>query len=159
MRPKPDPLFEQQFRQQDSWLVAGVDEVGVGAWAGPVIAAAVILPRDFSLEGLNDSKLLSARRRAALFDSIRECAVSVGVGQVEVADIDRLNIYWAAMLARKRAVEALVLSPAQVLVDGRRGIKGLKLRQTPVVEGDRLLPSIAAASVIAKVTRDRGRTG
>ena len=86
-------------------------------------------------------------------------AVAVGVGQVEVADIDRLNIYWAAMLARKRAVEALVLSPAQVLVDGRRGIKGLKLRQTPVVEGDRLLPSIAAASVIAKVTRDRGRTG
>ena len=159
MRSRPDPLFEQQFRQQDSSLVAGVDEVGVDAWAGPVVAAAVILPRDFSLAGLNDSKLLSARRRAALFDSIRERAVAVGEGQVEVADIDRLNIYWAAMLARKRAVEALVLSPAQVLVDGRRGIKGLKLRQTPVVEGDRLLPSIAAASVIAKVTRDRGRTG
>jgi ribonuclease HII len=74
---------------------------------------------------------------------------------VEVADIDRLNIYWAAMLARKRAVEALRLSPAQVLVDGRRRIKGLELPQTPVVEGDRLLPSIAAASIIAKVTRDR----
>src|SRR6516162_8830909 len=155
MRSRPDPLFEQQFRQQDSSLVAGVDEVGVDAWAGPVVAAAVILPRDFSLAGLNDSKLLSARRRAALFDSIRECAVSVGVGQVEVADIDRLNIYWAAMLARKRAVEALRLSPAQVLVDGRRRIKGLDLPQTPVVEGDRLLPSIAAASIIAKVTRDR----
>lgn len=155
MRSRPDPLFEQQFRQQDSSLVAGVDEVGVGAWAGPVVAAAVILPRDFSLAGLNDSKLLSARRRAALFDSIRKCAVAVGVGQVEVADIDRLNIYWAAMLARKRAVEALMLSPAQVLVDGRQGIKGLKLPQTPVVEGDRLLPSIAAASIIAKVTRDR----
>ena len=102
MRSKPDRLFEQQFWQQHSSLVAGVDEVGVGAWAGPVVAAAVILPRDFLLEGLNDSKLLSARRRSALFDSIRECAVSVGVGQVEVADIDQLNIYWAAMLAPYR---------------------------------------------------------
>ena len=155
MRSRPDPLFEQQFRQSDSSLVAGVDEVGVGACAGPVVAAAVILPRDFSLAGLNDSKLLSARRRAALFDAIRECALAVGVGQVEVAEIDRLNIYWAAMLARKRAVEALMLSPAQVLVDGRRRIKGLKLPQTPVVKGDRLRPSIAAASIIAKVTRDR----
>jgi ribonuclease HII len=74
---------------------------------------------------------------------------------VEVAEIDRLNIYWAAMLARQHAVEALVLSPAHVLVDGKRRIAGLKLPQTPVVEGDRLLPSIAAASIIAKVTRDR----
>jgi ribonuclease HII len=155
MRSRPDPLFEQQLRQRGISPLAGVDEAGVGAWAGPVVAAAVILPRDFSLEGLNDSKLLSARRRAALFDRIRECAVAVGVGQVEVADIDRLNIYWAAMLARKRAVEALMLSPAQVLVDGRRRIAGLKLPQTPVVDGDRLLPSIAAASIIAKVTRDR----
>ena len=81
--------------------------------------------------------------------------MAVGVGQVEVADIDRLNIYWAAMLARKRAVEALLPSPAQVLVDGKRRIAGLKLPQTPVVEGDRLLPSIAAASIIAKVTRDQ----
>jgi ribonuclease HII len=117
-------LFEQHFRRQENVPAAGVDEAGVGAWAGPVLAAAVILLRDFSLAGLNDSKLLSARRRAALFDSIRECAVAVGVGQVEVADIDRLNIYWAAMLARKRAVEALMLSPAQVLVDGRRRIRG-----------------------------------
>jgi ribonuclease HII len=155
MRSRPDPLIEQHFRQQGIAPVAGVDEAGVGAWAGPVVAAAVILPRDFPLAGLNDSKLLSARRRTALFDGIRECAVAVGVGQVEVADIDRLNIYWAAMLARKRAVEALMLSPAQVLVNGRRRIAGLKLPQTPVVEGDRLLPSIAAASIIAKVTRDR----
>jgi ribonuclease HII len=79
-RSRPDPLYEQQFRQQDSSLVAGVDEVGVGAWTGPIVAAAVILPRDFSLAGLNDSKLLSAGRRAALFDSIRKCAVAVGVG-------------------------------------------------------------------------------
>jgi ribonuclease HII len=119
------------------------------------VAAAVILPPTFSLAGLNDSKLLSARRRAALFDAIQECAVAVGVGRVEVPEIDLLNIYWAAMLARQRAVEALMLTPAHVLVDGKRRITGLKLPQTPVIEGDRRLPSIAAASIIAKVTRDR----
>jgi ribonuclease HII len=81
--------------------------------------------------------------------------VAVGVGQAEVAEIDLLNIYWAAMLARQRAVEALKPAPAHVLVDGKRRITGMKLPQTPVVEGDRLLPSIAAASIIAKVTRDR----
>ena len=155
MRSRPDPLFEQQLRQQGISPLAGVDEAGVGAWAGPVVAAAVILPRDFSLAGLNDSKLLSASRRAVLFDGIHECAVAVGVGQAEVAEIDLLNIYWAAMLARQRAVEALRPAPAHVLVDGKRRIAGMKLPQTPVVEGDRLLPSIAAASIIAKVTRDR----
>jgi ribonuclease HII len=143
------------LRQRGISPLAGVDEAGVGAWAGPVVAAAVILPHDFSLAGLNDSKLLSARRRAALFDGIHECAVAVGVGQVEVAEIDLLNIYWAAMLARQRAVEALKPAPGHVLVDGKRRITGMKLPQTPVVEGDRLLPSIAAASIIAKVTRDR----
>jgi ribonuclease HII len=155
MRSRPDPLLEQHFWQRGISPVAGVDETGVGAWAGPVIAAAVMLPCKFSLPGLNDSKLLSARRRVALFEAIQECALAVGVGQVEVAEIDRLSIYWAAMLARQRAVEALVLSPAHVLVDGKRRIAGVKLPQTPVVEGDRLLPSIAAASIIAKVTRDR----
>jgi ribonuclease HII len=155
MRSRPNPLLEQHFWQRGISPVAGVDEAGVGAWAGPVIAAAVILPRNFSLPGLNDSKLLSARRRAALFEAIRDCAVAVGLGRVEMAEIDQLNIYWAAMLARQRAVEALVLTPAHVLVDGKRRIAGVKLPQTPVVEGDRLLPSIAAASIIAKVTRDR----
>jgi len=155
MRSRPDPLLEQHFRQRGSVLVAGVDEAGVGAWAGPVIAAAVILPHDFSLAGLNDSKLLSAIRRRALFDAIRECAVAVGVGEAEVTEIDLLNVYWAAMLARQRAVDALKPAPAHVLVDGKRRITGVRLPQTPVVEGDRLLPSIAAASIIAKVTRDR----
>jgi ribonuclease HII len=155
MRSRPDPLIEQHFRRQVISPVAGVDEAGVGAWAGPVIAAAVILPRDFSLNGLNDSKLLSAKRRAALFDAIRECAVAVGVGQAEVTEIDLLNIYWAAMLARQRAIDALVPTPAHVLVDGKRRITGVRVPQTPVIEGDRLLPSIAAASIVAKVTRDR----
>jgi ribonuclease HII len=155
MRSRPDPLFEQRFWQQGIASIAGVDEVGVGAWAGPVIAAAVILPRDFSLAGLNDSKLLSAKRRAALSDAIRECAVAIGIGQAEFSEIDLLNVYWAAMLARERAVNALVPAPAHILVDGKRRIAGVRLPQTPVVEGDRLLPSIAAASIIAKVTRDR----
>jgi ribonuclease HII len=155
MQSRPERLFEQHLWQEGVALVAGVDEVGVGAWAGPVIAAAVILPRNISLDGLNDSKLVSAKRRAILFDGIRESAVAIGVGRVEVAEIDLLNVYWAAMLARQRAVEALVLAPAHVLVDGKRRITGLKLPQTPIVEGDRLYPSISAASIIAKVTRDR----
>src|SRR5713101_9515380 len=102
MQSPPEPLFEQHLWQEGVALVAGVDEVGVGAWAGPLIAAAVILPRNTLLSGLNDSKLLSAKRRAMLFDAIRECAVAIGVGRVEVSDIDLLNVYWAAMLARQR---------------------------------------------------------
>lgn len=133
--------------------ITGVDEVGVGAWAGPAIAAALILSGNPSLAGLNVSKLLSAKRRAALFEAIWESTVAIGVGQVEVSDIDRVNAYWAAMLVHRRAVEALVL--AAVLVDGKRRITGLRLAQTPIVEGDRLHPSISAASIVAKVTRDR----
>src|SRR5262249_18735173 len=145
-------LFEHHVWDECSLPVAGVDEVGVVAWAGPVIAAAVIPPRSITLNGLIDSKLLTAMRRATLFDRIRECAAAIGVGRVEVSEIDRLNVYWAAMLARQRAVEALLLTPAHVLVDGKRRIWGLKLPQTPIVEGDRLRPSISAESIIAKVT-------
>jgi ribonuclease HII len=155
MRSRPAPLFEQPLRQADTLPVAGVDEVGVGAWAGPVIAAAVVLPHELSPAGLNDSKLLSAKQRAVLFDAIWKCAIAIGVGRVEAAEIDRLNVYWAAMLARRRAVEALALTPVHVLVDGKRRITGVKLPQTPIVEGDRLHPAISAASIIAKVTRDR----
>jgi ribonuclease HII len=155
MRSRPAPLFEQQLGQASTLPVAGVDEVGVGAWAGPVIAAAVVLPHEISPAGLNDSKLLSAKQRAVLFDAIRQCAITIGVGRVEVAEIDQLNVYWAAMLARRRAVEALALTPVHVLVDGKRRITGVTLPQTPIVEGDRLHPAISAASIIAKVTRDR----
>src|SRR5215469_11801086 len=155
MPSRPTPLFKQHLWPEDVSPVAGVDEVSVGAWAGPVIAAAVILPHEISMEGLNDSKLLSAKRRATLFDAIHACAIASGVGRVEVAEIDQLNVYWAAMLARQRAVEALVPAPAHVLVDGKRRITGLKLPQTPIIEGDRLHPSISAASIIAKVIRDR----
>ena len=139
MRSQPEPLFKQQLWQADTLPVAGVDEVGVGAWAGPVIAAAVVLPRQLSLIGLNDSKLLSAKRRAALFDAIRQCALAIGVGRVEVAEIDRLNVYWAAMLARQRAVEALTLTPVHVLGGWARapatdhgGGQALELQPSPL---------------------------
>jgi ribonuclease HII len=152
---RPDSLFEDNSWRQDTSPVAGVDEVGVGALAGPVIAAAVILPRNISLPGLNDSKLLSTKRREELFSAIRKCAVAVAIGQVEVEEIDRLNVYWAATLARQWAVEALRVMPCHVFVDGKRRITGLTLPQTPILEGDRLHPSISAASIIAKVSRDR----
>lgn len=134
--------------------VAGVDEVGVGALAGPVIAAAVILAPGTIIKGLADSKLLTAKRRDALFAVIAECAVAIGVGRSEVEEVDRINVYWAAMEARRRAVEALQVTPGHVLVDGKRRIAGCRLSQTPVVGGDALSSSIAAASIMAKVTRD-----
>jgi ribonuclease HII len=132
-----------------------VDEVGVGAWAGPVIAAAVILLPEQLVEGLNDSKLLSAKRRSELFALISGRAGGIGVGRAEVEEVDRLNVYWAAMLARRRAVEALGMRPGHVLIDGKRRITGLDIAQTPIIEGDRRSVSIAAASVVAKVIRDR----
>ena len=139
MQSRPQPLFKRQLWQAGISPVAGVDEVGVGAWAGPVIAAAVILPQELSLTGLTDSKLLSAKRRTALFDAIRQCALAIGVGRVEVAEIDRLNVYWAAMLARQRAVEALTLTPVHVLGGWARapatdhgGGQALELQPSPL---------------------------
>ncbi|KQM85127.1 ribonuclease HII [Sphingomonas sp. Leaf23] len=132
--------------------VAGVDEVGRGPLAGPVVAAAVILDRDCVPEGLNDSKQLSAKRRAVLHARLLECA-TVGVGIASVEEIDRLNILWATMLAMERAVDALGIAPAKVLVDGNRcpnwGYSGVA-----VVGGDAISLSIAAASIVAKETRD-----
>jgi ribonuclease HII len=107
--------------------VARVDEVGVGALAGPVVAAAVILTPDVIIEGLADSKLLTPKRREALFTRIREVAVACAIGRAEMEEVDRLNVYWAAMEARRRAVEALPTVPVHVLVDGRRRIKECRL--------------------------------
>ena len=134
--------------------IAGVDEVGVGALAGPVIAAAVILPKGVQVESLNDSKLLSPRRRTALFPKIRKAALAVGVGRASPREVDRLNVYWAAILAMRRAVKRLSLAPQFVLVDARR-IPDLEMPQQAIIKGDALSHSIAAASVVAKVTRDR----
>lgn len=133
--------------------VAGVDEVGVGPLAGPLVAAAVILPRECEVRGIDDSKKLSAARREALRVEIEACAVAVGVGIVEVRDVERLNTYWAAIEAMRRAIAALPVAPQQVLVDARR-IPGLAMPQLALVKGDARSYSIAAASIVAKVARD-----
>ncbi len=134
-------------------MVAGVDEAGRGPWAGPVVAAAVILDPDRVPEGLDDSKKLSAKRREALIADIMETA-RVGVGEASVAEIDRINILQAAMLAMKRAVEDLGATPDLALVDGNK-VPDLSCPARAVVKGDGVSLSIAAASIVAKVTRDR----
>ncbi len=154
MRIQADWALERQLWGRGVMAVAGVDEVGVGALAGPVIAAAVILAPGMIIEGLADSKLLTAKRRQALFVVIGERAVAIGLGRAEVAEIDQINVYWAAMEARRREVEALQVTPGHVLVDGKRRVAGCQLPQTPVLDGDALCASIAAASIVAKVTRD-----
>lgn len=146
----PDYSFE---RLHDG-LVAGVDEAGRGPLAGPVVAAAVILDPDAIPDGLDDSKKLSGARRAALDIIIREKAVGFGVGMASVAEIDSLNILWATMRAMTRAVEALALDVAHVLVDGNR-CPQWRWASTAVVGGDARCLSIAAASILAKEARDR----
>ena len=134
-------------------LVAGVDEAGRGPWAGPVVAAAVIL-RGQVPTGLDDSKKLSAKRREALFHALHDSACLIGVGQASVAEIDTINILQATYLAMSRAVEALVEAPTHVLVDGNR-LPKWRWPATAIVGGDALEAAISAASIIAKVTRDR----
>lgn len=132
--------------------MAGVDEAGRGPLAGPVVAAAVILDRDHVPDGLNDSKQLSAKRRAALHAQLLECA-TVGVGVASVEEIDQLNILWATMLAMERAVDALGIVPAMVLVDGNR-CPNWRYPSIAVIGGDAISLSVAAASIVAKETRD-----
>ena len=133
--------------------VAGVDEAGRGPWAGPVVAAAVVLDPDCIPAGLNDSKQLTVERRAALLDMLADCA-EIGVGIASVAEIDEINIHWATMLAMERAVAALPHDCHHVLVDGNRKPRWTRSTET-IVSGDALCVSIAAASIVAKVTRDR----
>jgi ribonuclease HII len=132
--------------------VVGVDEAGRGPLAGPVVAAAVILPARGIPRGINDSKMLPAAERARLHDRLRGCA-AVGVGIVEAPEIDALNIYWATMKAMTLAVEALGCDPGHVLVDGNR-LPRWRYAATAIVKGDAISLSIAAASIIAKHTRD-----
>ena len=147
--------------------VAGIDEAGRGPWAGPVVAAAAILtPAALArpaLAGLDDSKKLTAARREVLFDALEQAAAGgiawLGVGRASVAEIDRLNILAATMLAMRRAVAALPVAPDHALVDGNRLPTGLPCPAETLVGGDALSLSIAAASVVAKVTRDRVMAG
>jgi len=135
-------------------LVAGVDEAGRGPLAGPVVAAAVILDELQPIKGLADSKVLTERRREQLFDEIRAKALACCIAEASVEEIDRLNILHATMLAMKRAVEGLRLLPHKVLVDGNR-LPVLKMPGEAIVKGDSKVPAISAASILAKVHRDR----
>jgi len=135
-------------------LLAGVDEAGRGPLAGPVVAAAVILDDRAPIKGLADSKQLTALRREKLYDEIRAKALCCSVAQASVEEIDQLNILQATMLAMRRAVLGLRLKPSKVLVDGNR-LPSLDVLAEAIVSGDALVPSISAASILAKVTRDR----
>ena len=149
-----DFSHEARAIAQGCQLVAGVDEVGRGPLAGPVVAAAVILDPQAIPDGLADSKLLSAPRREALFDTILQQALAVGIGSASASEIDRLNIRQATLLAMGRSVAALPLAPGLVLVDGNDP-PALPFPCEAIIGGDALVCSIAAASIIAKVTRDR----
>lgn len=151
---KPDFSFEQALRDQGIWPVAGTDEVGRGPLAGPVVAAAVILDPDCIPEGLNDSKKLSAKKREALFDVIQAVAIW-SIAEASVEEIDALNIYHASHLAMCRAVSGLGPLVQHVLVDGNKIPRDLMAPATAIVKGDGKSQSIAAASILAKVTRDR----
>jgi ribonuclease HII len=146
--------LENRFRRDGYTPIAGIDEAGRGPIAGPVVAAAVILPDNARIDGLNDSKLLSPAARERLYDEICGCAVAWGTGMVDAAYIDEHNILQATYEAMRQAVAALRVVPRLTLNDAVT-IPGLSCKQVPVVQGDRISASIAAASVIAKVTRDR----
>lgn len=149
-------LWELENEIYDSGVerICGVDEAGRGPLAGPVCAAAVILPRGLEIEGLNDSKKLSEKKRDKLFDAICAESVSYGIAFASVEEIEEVNILNAAMLAMNRAIERLSVKPALALVDGNRN-SAIKMPSRCVVKGDAKCADIAAASILAKVTRDR----
>ncbi|MGG1630544.1 ribonuclease HII [Rossellomorea sp. NRS-1567] len=145
--------YERELHQQGFTLIAGIDEVGRGPLAGPVVAAAVILPDDFYLAGLNDSKKITEARREDFYEYIREHAISVGVGMVHADEIDSINIYEATKKAMSEAIVSLLVQPEYLLIDAMK-IQSPFPSQS-IIKGDSKSISIAAASIIAKVTRDR----
>ena len=149
-------VYEKEYESEG--LICGVDEAGRGPLAGPVVAAAVILPRDEKILFLNDSKKLSEKRREALFDEIKEKAVSYGIGIVDNKRIDEINILQATYEAMRCAVDALDPKPDICLNDAVT-IPGVSIKQVPIIKGDAKSVSIAAASILAKVTRDRLMAG
>ena len=153
-RTGPTLQYENELYARGVKLVAGVDEAGRGPLAGPVVAAAVILPEGVLIPGVDDSKKLTAAKREALYDVILASAVAAGTGIVGHEEIDRINILQATYRAMHQALAALSVMPGHVLVDGNR-FAGTGIPFTTIVDGDALSHSIAAASIIAKVTRDR----
>lgn len=147
--------FEKGFYDRGYKVIAGVDEAGRGPLAGDVYAGAVILEPGTIIEGLNDSKKISPKKRDLLFDEIKEKAISWSVGIATVAEIEELDILNATFLAMRRAIDGLSVAPDFVMVDGNQRIRKLETEHEPVIKGDSLSMSIAAASIIAKVSRDR----
>ncbi|MBR5641692.1 MAG: ribonuclease HII [Firmicutes bacterium] len=146
---------EKRLWESGRQLIAGVDEVGRGPLAGPVVAAAVILPHDFDVLGIDDSKKLSPKKREELYEVIKEKALAWSIGWVGPERIDEINILEATKEAMTLAVQGLTLTPDHVLIDGNFTVRALALPQTAIVKGDANSTSIAAASILAKVTRDR----
>lgn len=147
--------YERRLWKKGYKCVVGVDEVGRGPLAGPVVAAVVVFPPNVKIKGLDDSKKLSPKRREELFYEIRNKAIGIGVGRVSHKQIDKLNIGRANLLAMKKAVEKLSLSPDYLLIDGGRHKIDLPIKQRGISGGDGKCASIAAASIVAKVIRDR----
>lgn len=146
--------IEKEYYEKGYRLICGIDEAGRGPLCGPVCAAAVILPVDCSIDGINDSKKLSEKKREALFDVIVEKSVAYGIAMSTAKEIDEINILQATFLAMRRAVDMLPEKPDLALVDGNRK-SGLDCEEITIVKGDAKCISIAAASILAKVTRDR----
>ena len=148
-------IYELDAMEKGYDVICGVDEAGRGPLAGPVCAAAVILPRGIEIEGLNDSKKLTDKKRRELYDIICEKAIAYGIAFADHKEIDEINILQATFLAMRRAVEQLSVKPQLALVDGNRDplLDGIEVKT--IVKGDSLSASIAAASILAKVTRDR----
>ena len=151
----PDYSYEISAKEKGYNLVCGVDEAGRGPLAGPVCAAAVILPEGTVIEGLNDSKKLSEKKREALFETVKEAAIAWSVAFASVEEIEEHNILNATFIAMNRAIEGLEINADFALIDGNRVPKEIKIPCETVVKGDSLSMSIAAASILAKVTRDR----
>lgn len=151
----PTYEYEEKHYAEGFTAICGCDEAGRGPLCGPVVAAAVILPCDLEIEGLNDSKKLSEKKREALFEIIKEKAIAYAIAEASPAEIDEINILNASMLAMRRAVEALSVKADFALIDGNCS-RGFDIPTETVVKGDAKSYSIAAASILAKVTRDRG---
>lgn len=154
MHPLPDLSYENELLSQGYSYIAGIDEAGRGCLAGPVVAAAVILPCDIKIDGVNDSKKLSSVKREFFYELITRYSVSIGIGIVSNEDIDRINILNSTIKAMVSAIAELRIAPDYLLIDAVK-LSSIKIPQLPIIKGDTLSLSIASASIIAKVTRDR----
>ena len=147
--------IENKWHQKGKKLVCGIDEAGRGPLAGPVVVAAAIMPEDSFIEGVNDSKKISEKKREALYELITNEAIAWGVGIIDQKEIDRINILNATKEGLTTAVKSLQIKPDRIIVDALNGIDTLGIPYTSIIKGDAKCYSIAAASIIAKVTRDR----